>query len=202
MTMKEIKLLLDISTSTMSDWNKSKKRLKLARLLKNIDVNTVTTLLSIEDNEPKYSPKTQKIKLNKKLFTKDILWAQEDGSEVYIKNLISAFFNIPNQEDTVKIIQLFGKKRVLKVLNKHKLIMNPQDYQESYEQIQYATSPKEYFDNFTLPDLDTILHNSKQRHMDKVQELYTEDELLQMAKEKEISLSTVMLIKKLLNKPQ
>ena len=80
--------------------------------------------------------------------------------------------------------------------------MNPQDYQESYEQIQYATSPKEYFDNFTLPDLDTILHNPKQRHMDKVQELYTEDELLQMAKEKEISLSTVMLIKKLLNKPQ
>ncbi|MBC8236930.1 MAG: hypothetical protein H8E76_01755 [Helicobacteraceae bacterium] len=200
--MKEIKLLLNISTSTMSDWNKSEKRSKLAKLLKNIDIDTVNMLLSIEDKKPKYSSKTQKIKLNKKLFTKDILWAQEDGSEVYIKNLISAFFNIPNQEDTIKIIQLFGEKRVLKVLDKHKLIMSPEDYQESYEQIQYAISPKEYFDNFTLPDLDLILHNPKQRHIDKLQQIYTEDELLDMAKDKHIGLSALMQIKKFLSNPQ
>ena len=75
MTMKEIKSLLNISTSTMSDWNKSEKRSKLAKLLKNIDINTVQTLLDREDTQPKYSTRTQKIKLNKKLFTKDILWA-------------------------------------------------------------------------------------------------------------------------------
>ena len=202
MTMKEIKSLLNISTSTMSDWNKSEKRSKLAKLLKNIDINTVQTLLDSEDTQPKYSTRTQKIKLNKKLFTKDILWAQEDGSEVYIKNLISAFFNIPNQEDTLKTIQLFGVKRVLRVLHKHKLIMTPEDYQENYEQIQYATSPKEYYDNFTLPDVDIVLQHPKQRHVDKLKELYTEDALLQMAKDKDISLSTLMQIKKFLNKPQ
>lgn len=202
MTMKEIKLSLDISTSTMSDWNKSEKRSKLAKLLKNIDIETVNALLSIQDSQPKYSSKTQKIRLNKKLFTKDILWAQEDGSEVYIKNLISAFFNIPNQEDTEKIIQLFGEKRVLKVLNKHKLIMTPEDYQESYEQIQYTISPEEYFNNFDLPDLDAILHNPKQRHIDKLHQIYTEDELLKMVKDKNISLSALTQIKKFLNKPE
>ena len=78
--------------------------------------------------------------------------------------------------------------------------MTPEDYQENYEQIQYATSPKEYYDNFTLPDVDIVLQHPKQRHVDKLKELYTEDALLQMAKD--ISLSTLMQIKKFLNKPQ
>lgn len=201
MTMKEIKLFLDIPTSTMSDWDKSEKRSKLAKLLKNIDIETVEGLLSMENNTPKYSHKTQKIKLNKKLFTKDILWAQEDGSEVSIKNLIEAFLNIPNQEDTIKLIQLFGEKRVRTTLKKKKFLISDSDYQEIDEQIQYAVSEDTYHESHELPTIDAILHNPKQRHVDKLMEIYSEVELLDMAKAKNVNLTTLLQIKKYFIKP-
>jgi hypothetical protein len=199
MTMKEIKQHLDIPTSTMSDWDKSTKRSKLAKLLKNIDIETVQKLLSIEDTAPKYSEKTQKIKLNKKLFKKDILWAQEDGSEVSIKNLVSAFFNIPNQEDTATLIQLFGEKRVRNILKKNKLIMSDEDFQETTQQIEYAVHPEKFFESYPLPELDAILHHPKQRYIDKLLQNYSEEEILSMAKKEKVSLSTQLQIKKFFN---
>ena len=202
MTMKEIKLLLDIPTSTMSDWDKSPKRAKLAKLLKNISIETVNELLSIEDNSPKYSSKTQKIRLNKKLFTKDILWAQEDGSEVPIKNLISAFFNIPNQEDTAKLIELFGEPRVRNILKKNKPIINDDDYKEINEQIAYVMSPQDYYNTHILPSIDDILHYPKQRYIEKLTQEYTEDEILDLAKSKDVNLTTLTQIKKFLMKPE
>ena len=202
MTMKEIHSLLDIPTSTMSDWDKSAKRAKLAKLLKNIDVDTVKNLLTVEDTSPKYSEKTQKIRLNKKLFTKDILWAQEDGSEVSIKNLISAFFNIPNQEDTKKLIQLFGEKRVRNILRKNKLIMSAEDYKEIDEQIEYAVSPNSYYETHGVPNIEDVLHNPKQRNIDKMTQVFSEDEILAMAKTENVNLSTLLHIKKFLTKPE
>ena len=200
MTMKEIKLLLDIPTSTMSDWDKSVKRKKLAKVLKNIEVEAVNKLLNMEDYSPKYSQKTQKIRLNKKLFTKDILWAYEDGSEVSIKQLVSALFNIPNQEDTAKLLQLFGEKRVRNILKKHKLIMRVDDYTEMDEQIEYITSPNIYHERHALPSLDSILHNPKQRYIDKLLEVYSEGELLNMAKNEHVNLTTLLQIKKFISK--
>ena len=202
MTMKEINLLLDIPTSTMSDWDKSPKRAKLAKLLKNIDIQTVEELLSMEDKTPKYSNKTQKIKLNKKLFTKDILWAYEDGCEVAIKTLISALFNIPNQDDTNKLIELFGEKRVRNTLKKNKDIILKEDYKEMEEQILYAISPKEYFQTHLIPQIDEILHNPKQRYIDKLIQTHSEEELLQIAKTKNVSLTTMLQIKKFLMKQE
>jgi hypothetical protein len=200
--MKEINELLDIPTSTMSDWDRSPKRAKLAKLLKNIDVETVEKLLNMTDNTPKYSYKTQKIKLNKSLFTKDILWAHEDGSEVAIKTLISAFFNIPNQDDTKKLIELFGEKRVRNILKKNKEIILKEDYKEVDEQIFYAVSPNEYFLKYTIPDIDYILHNPKQRYIDKLLLTYEEDDILEMAKSKNVSLTTTLQIKKFLTKQE
>lgn len=202
MTNKEIQLLLDIPTSTMSDWDKSPKRAKLAKLLKNMDKESAEELLSIEDTSPKYSLKTQKIKLDKKLFTKDILWAYEDGSEVAIKTLISALFNIPNQEDTAKLIKLFGEKRVRNTLKKSKPIILEEDYQEMEEQILYVTSPNEYYNKYELPSMDEILHNPKQRHIEKLMEIYSEEELLDIAKSKNINLTTLLQIKKILTKQE
>ncbi|MFT5660173.1 MAG: hypothetical protein ACI9TV_000813 [Sulfurimonas sp.] len=198
MTMKEIKSLLDIPTSTMSDWDKSVKRAKLAKLLKNIDIDTVNRLLRIEDNSPKYSQKTQKIRLNKKLFTKDILWAKEDGSEVSIKHLVSALFNIPNQEDTTKLLELFGEVRVRNILKKQKFIMRLDDYNEMDEQIQYVLSPNTYHETHELPPIDTILHHPKQRHIDRLRQIYSEDVLLDIAKESQVNLTTLLQIKKFL----
>lgn len=200
MTIKEIHSLLDIPTSTMSDWDKSVKRKKLVKLLKNIDVKTVKHLLTIEDTAPKYSEKTQKIKLDKKLFTKDILWAQEDGSEVSIKNLISSFFSIPYQEDTNKLIQLFGEKRVRNILKKNKPIMSDEDYKEIDEQIEYAISPNSYYTNHQIPNIDEVLHNPKQRYVDKLTSIFPEDQILDMAKTGNVSLSTLIQIKKFLTK--
>ena len=201
MTMKEIKSLLDIPTSTMSDWDNSVKRAKLAKVLKNIDVQTVKNLLNREDNTPKYSQKTQKIRLNKKLFLKDILWAHEDGSEVSIKQLVLALFNIPNQEDTAKLLQLFGETRVRNILKKHKLIMSLDDYTEMDEQIEYILTPNIYHERHELPSLDSILHHPKQRYIDKLLEVYSEDELLNKAKEEHVNLTTLLQIKKFFSKP-
>jgi len=202
MTNKEIKTLLNIPTSTMSDWDKSEKRSKLARLLKNISVEDVNQLLNIKDLEPKYSQKTQKIRLNKKLFTKDILWAQEDGSEVSIKNLISAFFNIPNQEDTATLIQLFGEVRVRNILKKNKFILSVSDYEEINEQIIYAVSPDKYNSEYSIPELLEVLENPKQRHVERLMLVYSQEEILDIAKSKHISLSNLLQIKKFLTKQE
>jgi hypothetical protein len=130
------------------------------------------------------------------------LWAHEDGSEVAIKTLISAFFNIPNQDDTKKLIELFGEKRVRNILKKNKDIILKEDYKEVDEQIFYAVSPNEYFLKYTIPDIDYILHNPKQRYIDKLLLTYEEDDILEMAKSKNVSLTTTLQIKKFLTKQE
>jgi len=202
MTMKEIKLYLDIPTSTMSDWDRNPKRKKLATLLKNMNVEMMQELLAIEDTSPKYSTKTQKVKLNKSLFTKDILWAQEDGSEVLIKDLIDAFLNIPNQEDTITLIKLFGEKRVRNTLNRKRVFLSFSEFAEIDEQIQYAISPEDYHSSHELPAIDEILHNPKQRHIEKLMQKYSEEELLNIAKDNNVNLSNQLQIKKYFTKPE
>ena len=115
--------------------------------------------------------------------------------------MICALFNIPNQEDTAKIIQLFGEKRVSAILHKNKLVMNSADYQESLEQILYVTEPNKYNEQYPLPELETILHNPKQRYIQRLMQIYTEDELLAQAKAKNVTLTSLLQIKKFLMKP-
>ncbi|MDF1875659.1 hypothetical protein JHD48_07925 [Sulfurimonas sp. SAG-AH-194-I05] len=198
MTTQEIHTLLNIPTSTLSDWDRSTKRNKLAKLLRAINTEEVVTLLNKKSTRPKFSEKTQKIKLNKKLFSKDLLWLKEDGEEIFIKELISIYLNIPNQEDTSKLIELFGEKRVKNVLNKTQDLMNSNDYQETYEQIEYVLNPLEYRKKYALPIIEVVLHNPKQRYIDLLQEEYSDEEILNLAKVNNVNLSSSLQIKKML----
>jgi len=56
-------------------------------------------------------PRTQNIKLNKKLYKKDLLWSREDGTAISIRNLITIYLNTPNQEDTITLLKQFGGAR-------------------------------------------------------------------------------------------
>lgn len=197
MTTQEITQLLDVPNSTLSDWNNSSKRKNLVKLLRALKSEDVIKIINAKENQQKYSPSTRKIRLNKKLFKKDMLWSRQDGSQIEIKNLIAIYLNTPNQEDTKTLLMLFGLERVKSELNNIQSQIPKEDYTEALEQIEYANDPEVYFDKYPLPGLKQVLKNPKKRYIDALIKHYTPSELLRMAKELELPYPALFQIKKM-----
>ena len=197
MTTQEITKLLEIPNSTLSDWDNSSKRKNLVKLLRALKSEDVINIIAAKDQKPKYSYSTRKIRLNKKLFKKDMLWSRQDGSEIEIKNLISVYLNTPNQEDIGTLLKLFGYKRVISVLHNNAAIMLKEDYTEVEEQIEYANEPNIYFNNHSLPTLKQVLKKPKKRYIDALIKQYTPFELIALAKEFNVTYPSLFQIKKM-----
>ncbi|PHR54154.1 MAG: hypothetical protein COA44_13980 [Arcobacter sp.] len=196
MTTQEIETILGVPNSTLSDWSNSDKRGSLAKLLRAIDLTTAQSLINKQAQKPKVSPRTQNIKLNKKLYKKDLLWSREDGAVISIKNLITIYLSTPNQEDTRTLIKQFGEERVLHVLEKNKALMNTHDYKEVEEQIEYTVSPKAYQDKYSLPSLKTIAAEPKHRYLEILAQQFSPAKVLEMLKDYNLSYPALFKIQK------
>ncbi len=197
MTTQEITQYLDIPNSTLSDWEHNVKRERLVKLLRALGSDEVITILNAKNSKPKYSENTRKMTLNKKLFTKDLLWSRQDGSSIEIKNLISVYLQTPNQEDTERLVELFGSKRVISTLEKTRSLMLQEDATEAHEQIEYATEPETYFAKYRLPSLEHILKRPRKRYIDALMETYKPAELIDLAKGYGATFPTLFQIKKM-----
>lgn len=197
MKPKEIEEILGIADSTLSDWDKNPKRKKLMKLLRSLDKKQVVSLLEKEEFAPKYSPNTRKIKLQKSWFKKDLLYSREDNSIIDIDNLIAIYLKQPNQEDTNTLLYLFGAKRLKKVLRKLQDHIDPKDFQEALEQIEYAISKKEYKKRYPLPDIETIFKHPKERYLEILQERYSKRKILSMAQANNLSYTALFQLKKM-----
>lgn len=197
MTTQEITKLLEIPNSTLSDWDNSSKRKNLVKLLRALKSEDVISIITAKDQKAKYSPSTRKIRLNKKLFKKDMLWSRQDGSTIEIKNLISVYLNTPNQEDIATLLKLFGYERVISELHKNATSMPKEDYTEVLEQIAYANDPDGYFDSHPLPTLKQVLKRPKKRYIDALVKQYTPSELITMAKAFNVTYPSIFQIKKM-----
>jgi len=200
MTTQEIETILGVPNSTLSDWSNGSRREKLAKLLRAIDITTVEHLIYKHEQKPKISPKTQNIKLNKKLFNKDLLWSRENGSVMSIKNIISIYLNTPNQDDIKTLLNQFGEKRVLNVLHKNRPYMHSDDYTEANEQTQYAISSDTYTKTHLLPDIKEIIKNPKQRYIEILTKKYSNEKILEIAQSENISYPMMFQLKKILGK--
>ncbi len=198
MTTKEIQTLLAIPNSTLNDWEHSQKRGKLLKLLRGLDLEVATHIIDTYKPSIKYALNTRKIKLNKSVFKKDLLWSRPDGSEIEIKNLITIYLYNPNQEDIDTLLRHFGYQRVVALLKKQKNNMHPNDYQEALEQIDYSENPKEFFQIYTLPSVYQMLQHPKKRYIDTLQKQYTPENIYAMAKEYKISYPSLFQIKKMM----
>ncbi len=198
MTTQEIETLLGVPNSTLSDWSNGNKRNSLAKLLRAIDIEAAKALIDTEDKKPKVSLKTQHIKLNKKLYKKDLLWSRENGSVISIKNLISIYLNTPNQEDIQTLVQQFGEHRVLHVLEKNRPFMNKNDYSEAKEQIEYFLSPEEYIQKHEQPTIEQLIQEPKQRYVEILMQQYSPQRILEMVKSYNITYPSLFRIQKML----
>jgi len=198
MTTQEIETILGVPNSTLSDWSNSDKRASLANLLRAIDLETAESLITEQERKPQVSPRTQSIKLNKKLYQKDLLWSREDGSLISIKNLITIYLNTPNQEDIRTLLKQFGEQRVLHVLEKNRAFTNMNDYKEAKEQIAYAISPQEYQNKYSLPSLEAIAASPKRRYLEILAKQFSANKVLEMLKKHNISYPALFKIQKTL----
>ncbi len=197
MTKQEITRLLDVPSSTLSDWEKSGKRKKLAKLLRMLKSEEVIKIIDAKVDQPKYSEHTRRIRLDKKHFKKDMLWSRQDGSQIEIKNLVSVYLSTPNQEDTETLLKLFGYKRLMTILESNRPIMPAEDHAEALDQIKYANEPGSYFNKHKLPALDQILKKPKKRYIDALITKYDPAEIITMAKEHGASYPSLFQIKKM-----
>ncbi len=199
MKLQEIENILGIADSTLSDWDRNPRRKKLMKLLRALNKKEVLLLLESEEFTPKYSSKTRKIKLHKKWFQKDLLYSREDNSLIEIDNLIAIYLKQPNQVDTNTLLYLFGTTRVKKVLKKTEETLDPVDYNEAKEQIEYAISKKRYKKEHPLPPVEKILANPKERYIEMLQEKYSKKRIIAMAEANNLSYNAMFKIKKLLD---
>ena len=198
MKLQDIQNILEIPDSTLSDWDKNPKRKKLMKLLRALDKKEVNILLEQEEFTPKYSIQTRKIKLNKNLFKKDLLYSRENNSIIEIDNLIAIYLKQPNQTDTHTLLYLFGSKRVKKVLQKVQQYIDIKDYNEAKEQIEYAISKTRYQTNYVLPAVESIMKEPKERYIEILQEKYSKDKIISMAISNNVSYSSLFKLKKII----
>ena len=199
MKLQEIENILGIADSTLSDWDRNPRRKKLMKLLRALNKKEVLLLLESEEFTPKYSSKTRKIKLHKKWFQKDLLYSREDNSLIEIDNLIAIYLKQPNQVDINTLLYLFGTTRIKKILKKTEETLDPVDYNEAKEQIEYAISKKRYKKEHPLPPVEKILANPKERYIEMLQEKYSKKRIIAMAEANNLSYNAMFKIKKLLD---
>ena len=197
MTTQEIQQLLNIPHSTLSDWNNSPKRKNLVRLLRALNSEDVANIVNAKNLHQKYSEHTRTIRLNKKLFTRDLFWSRQDGTMIDIKNLITVYLSNPNQEDTQVLISLFGYTRVLSVLNQIRPSMYEEDYSEALEQIQYAWEPEIFYTHHAIPPIEEIVKKPKQRYINQLIKHYNPSEIIELAQKYNAPFSSIFQIKKM-----
>lgn len=195
MTSQEIKVLLGVPTSTLSDWECDEKRASLVHLLRGLDTKSATRIIASHKQLPKYSQKTRRLRLKKSWFKKDLLWSRHDGAEMEIDHLITIYLSRPDQDDIVSLLKLFGYERVIHVLQK--IEMHPSDYTEASEQVLYAYDRENYYKTHTLPPLHDILKHPKKRYVDALLDQYSADTLIEMAQKQEVSYPALFSLQKM-----
>lgn len=198
MTTSQITQIFHISDSTLSDWESNPKRQKLLLLLRSMTLDEAQSYLQPKNIPSKFSPKTRFIKLRKEWFTIDLLWSRQDRSLIEINTLISIYLSTPNQNDTQTLLRLFGIERVRSVLSKLQETMSVEDYNEAHEQIDFAVDAQEYFQTHTLPSMEELLRHPKTRYITYLAKQYSTDELVKMAKERNVPFNAIFQIKKIM----
>lgn len=196
MTSQEIKSLLGVPTSTLSDWERDEKRVSLVHLLRGLDSKSATRIITSHKQLPKYSQKTRRLRLKKSWFKKDLLWSHHDGAEIEIDHLITIYLNRPDQDDISTLLKLFGYDRVIHVLQKSE--MHPVDDTEAREQVLYAYDRENYYKTHTLPPLYDILEHPKKRYVDALLDQYSADTLIEMAQKQEVSYPALFSLQKMI----
>lgn len=197
MTTAQIKEYFHIASSTISDWESNPKRQKLLALLRTMTLEEVESHLQAKNIPSKFSSKTRFIKLKKEWFTIDLLWSRQNHSLIEINALISIYLVTPNQEDTETLIRLFGIERVRLTLQKLKESLPVEDYNEAYEQIEFAMDGENYIKDHSLPPLDELLRYPKKRYIAYLSKHYSAEVLVQMAKEKKVPFNSLFQIRKM-----
>lgn len=200
MKIQEMQEILNIPDSTLGDWDNNPKRRKLMKLLRALKKEDALKLLQEENFTPKYSPLTRKIKLNKSLFHKDLLFSREDGSPIEIDTLIATYLKTPNQKDTNTLLYIFGAARLKKVLEKIKSYIDMKDYDEAQEQIEYAIDKNSFIEKHSnLININTALTDPKERYIEPLLQKYSKEQLLDMASANSLSYGRLFKLKKLLS---
>lgn len=147
----------------------------------------------------KYSQKTKRIKLNKKLFASSILWSLQDGDMVSVNKIIAAYLSSLNQQDAKILIELFGEERVHFIISKLQKHIHQDDYQEAMEQIDYALDPVAYRQKATPKSIDQIINKPKQRDIDTLLLTMSKEEILDIAQQQGLTNTRMFYLNQLLN---
>ncbi|MHC3994336.1 hypothetical protein ACXWTF_05865 [Thiomicrolovo sp. ZZH C-3] len=197
MTTSEIKETFGIAASTLSDWGRDPDKKSLAMLLRAIDGETAMKFIREQSNVPKYSPVTRKIKLDKKLFGRDLLWSVQDGDPVEIDKIITLYLDQPDEDDTKAMLRLFGAERLKKTARKRIRPSGDAAYEEAMEQIAYAEDPENFYMNRPFPTIDNFLAHPKKREAKWLVAHYGKEAVLQAAERQTSGFAELFRIKKM-----
>ena len=199
MTTSEIKKTFGIASSTLSDWGRDPSKRQLAMLLRAIDGEIAGKLIRGQSNTPKYSPLTRRIKLDKKLFGRDLLWSVQDGDPVEIDKIITLYLDQPDEDDTKTMLKLFGAERLKKTAKKRIRPSGKAVYTEAMEQIAYAEDPEDFYAERPLPTMEQFLAYPKKREAKWLVAHYGKDAVLRAAERQTDSFTELFRIKKMVD---
>lgn len=197
MTTSEIRETFGIAASTLSDWGRDPVKKRLAMLLRAIDEETAEKLVREQSNAPKYSPVTRRIKLDKKVFGRDLLWSVQDGDAVEIDKIITLYLDQPDEDDTKTLLKLFGAERLKKMAEKRIRPSGKTVYDEAMEQIAYAEDPEGFYANRPLPTMEHFWAHPKKREAKWLVGHYGKDAVLDAAQRQQLSFAALFRIKKM-----
>lgn len=197
MTTSEIRKNFGIASSTLSDWGRDPAKKRLAMLLRAIDGETAGKLIRTQSDAPKYAPVTRRIKLDKKLFSRDLLWSVQDGDSVEIDKLITLYLDQPDEDDTKVLRRLFGTERLEKTAKKRIRPLDGAAYAEAMEQIAYAEDPEIFYAHRPSPTLEGFLARPKKREAKWLVEHYGKEAVLRAAEQQTDSFARLFRIRKM-----
>lgn len=96
------------------------------------------------------------------------------------------------------MLRLFGIERVQSVLSKLQENIFKEDYNEVKEQTDFAIDTEVYFQTHTFPPMEEILRHPKTRYIAFLAKQYSMDELVKMAKERNVPFNAIFQIKKMM----
>lgn len=167
-------------------------------LLRSIDRSEAERLIEKQKKQPKYSVKTRWLALDKKLFKRDLLWSLQDGDKVEIDKLITLYLDQPDEDDTFRLIELFGLERVQKVAEKKIKPVLAKTYKEVSEQIAFIQNPELFFATTVAPSVESFLTYPTKRHAARLVKLYGKDHMLEMSETDALTFAKRFQIRKMI----
>lgn len=76
--------------------------------------------------------------------------------------------------------------------------MNLEDYAEAHEQIDFAVDSEKYFQTHIIPPIEELLRHPKTRYIIYLAQQYSMEELIKMAKERNVPFNVIFQIKKII----